>query len=106
MPLLDALADLASIITGLIVGGAAILYWCRSRSQSKRLEDYLRAEHQANPGNKTHTVFHLMAQLGMTEAEILHANVASKRVIWKRRKGYDSGLAAQLLFEYSGASKN
>lgn len=80
-------------------------YWCNARSKKKRLDQYLKAEREKNPNNHTHTVIHLMAKLGMTEAEILHASFASRHIVHKTRKDSDTGLAAQLLFEYSDAPK-
>ncbi len=102
---LDVLANLASILTAVVAAGAAIYYWCDARSKKKRLEQYLKAEHEKNPNKHTHTVIHLMAELGMTEAEILHASFASRHIVHKTRKDYDTGLAAQLLFEYSDVPK-
>lgn len=101
---LNCLADLASILTAVIAAGAAVYYWCDKRSKRKRFEEYLKAESQ-NPDNHSHTVIHLMARLGMTEPEILHASFASKHIVHKIRKDYETGLASQLLFAYSNEKK-
>jgi hypothetical protein len=105
MLFLQALANLASILTALVAAGAAMYYWLDARSKRQRLEAYLQTEKERNPGKHTHTVVHLMAELGMTEAEILRGSFASLHVVHKTRKDYDTGLAAQLLFEYSEVPK-
>ena len=97
---LDALANIASILTAVIAAGASAYFWCDQRRKRKRLEKYLKAD----PG-RAHTVVHLMAKLGMTEAEILHASFASAHVVHKVRKDDDTGLASQILFEFSEAKK-
>lgn len=97
---LDALASVASILTAVIAAGASVYLWCDKRGKRKRLEDYLKAE-----CGRAHTVVHLMAKLGMSEAEILHASFASGHVVHKVREDSETGLAAQLLFEYSEEGK-
>lgn len=106
MACLDAIANLASISTAVVAAGAAIYYWYDRCSKQKRLETYLKAEKVNNPSGKTHTVIHLMAKLGMTEAEILRASFASRHIIHKTRKDDDTGLATKLLFEYSDEPKS
>lgn len=98
MPDLNILANVASILTALIAVGASLYLWCDRNRKRKRLEKYLKAE-------RAHTVVHLMAKLGMTEAEILHASFESSLVVHKIRKDYETGLASQLLFEYSEERK-
>lgn len=102
---LEILADLASILTAVVATGAAVYYRCDARSKRVRLERYLKSEQEKNSNTGTHTVVHLMAKLGMTEAEVLHASFASEHIVHKTRKDDDTGLAAQLLFEYSSVAK-
>lgn len=97
---LDVLANVASILTALIAAGASVYLWSDQRRKRKRLEEYLKAKR-----GHAHTVVHLMAKLGMTEAEIIHASFASSHVVHKVRKDYETGLASQLLFEYSEEKK-
>lgn len=97
---LGEIADVASILTATVAAGAAIIYWHDTCTKQKRLEDYLRAEYERNSDKCSHTIIHLMAELGMTEAEILHASFASKSIIHKRVVDQDTGLAAQLLFAH------
>lgn len=92
---LNELANVASILTALIAAGASVYLWSDRHGKRKRLEKYLKSER-----DRAHTIVHLMAKLGLTEAEILHASFASSHVVHKVRKDYETGLASQLLFEY------
>ncbi len=105
MAYLDVIANVASIVTAIVAGGFAVITWCAMCAKRKRLEEYLMAQEASNPKEKAHTVVHLMAKLGMTEAEILRASFASRHVTHKIRPDYDTGLAAQLLFEYCDVPK-
>jgi hypothetical protein len=95
---LQALADLASIITAVIAAGAAGWYLHQRRQKTLRLENYLKAE---TGGNETRgTVTHLAAELGMTEAEVIDAAIRSRHVersasppLW--------GAPSMMLFRYS-----
>lgn len=103
---LEVIANLASVLTAVVAFGAAVYLWCDRRKKIARLEDYLRKETADNPARKIHTTLHLMAALGMTEAEIFHAAFASKHVVPKIRANRDNGLAEHILFEYSETPKS
>lgn len=105
MEYLEIVADVASILTAVVAGGAAIYVTCDAHTKRQRLEQYLKSEKQQNPNKHTHSIIHLMAELGMSEAELLHASFKSRHVIHKTRKDNDTGLAAHLLFEYSDEPK-
>ena len=102
---LDEVANVASILTAVVAAGAAVCYWCDRRSKVRRLEQYLKTEMAKNAGGAAHTMIHLMAELGMAEAEILHASFASRHVKHLVRKDEETGLADVLLFEYSETRK-
>jgi hypothetical protein len=101
MTCLDTIADLASILTAVVAAGAALWYWLCNWTKRKRLEEYLRQESLNNPSKHTHTVLHLMAQLGLTESEVFSASFASRHIVRRVRKDDDTGLAAHILFEYA-----
>jgi uncharacterized protein HemX len=95
---LQALADLASIITAVIAVGAAGWYFHQRRQKRLRLENYLKAE---TGGNETRrTVTHLAAELGMTEAEVMDAAIRS-RDIDRSASPPLMGAPSTLLFRYS-----
>jgi hypothetical protein len=105
LPDLNTVSNVASILTALIAAVASLLFWRDRRSKRTRLERYLKREKATNPSQCCHTVIHLMAKLGLTEEEILHASFCSRHIIHKSRKDADTDLATQLLFEYSETPK-
>ena len=98
---LEIFANLASVLTALVAALAAVYFWNDKRSKRRRLENYLRGRKQ-DPLATTyqHTILHLMAKLGMTEEEILHASFSNRHIVCKIRADHSSGLATELVFEY------
>src|SRR6516162_10220366 len=72
-------AFIGSILTSIIATGASFVFWASKRSRRVRLEQYLKAKKEKSP-NELFSVTRLMADLGMTEAEIFSASVASRHV--------------------------
>jgi len=72
-------ASIGSILTSIIASGASFVFWASKRSRRVRLEQYLKAKKEKSP-NELFSVTRLMADLGMTEAEIFSASVASRHV--------------------------
>lgn len=104
MPKLTDLSALASIATAVAAVGAWGYYlWTRWRKRL-RLERYLKdAKARAPEGKKgQHTIIHLMAECGMTEAEILDAAFRSKKISRPVRTEGASGHAVAILLEYAG----
>jgi len=97
---LETFANLAEVLTAIVAAIAAVYYWCDQREKRVRLEDYLRKEKSENPAQKTHTVLHLMANVGLTEDEILKASFRSKHIHRRIHSNRDTGLADDILFEY------
>ena len=95
-------AFIGSILTSIIATGASIVFWAGKRSRRVRLEQYLRAKKEKSP-NELFSVTRLMADLGMTEAEIFSASVASRHVARWVRKDRQTGFAAEVLFQYREA---
>jgi hypothetical protein len=103
---LELFANLASVLTAVVAALATVYFWNDKRSKRHRLENYLRRRKQ-DPLASTyqHTILHLMAKLGMTEEEILHASFSSCHIVCKIRADHSSGLATELVFEYSEEPK-
>src|SRR5215813_6053314 len=97
---LPVLANIASILTAMIAAGASAYLWMDRRSKRLRLEAYLKDEQAKNP-QEFRSVTRLMAELGMTEAEILAASLSSRRVTRGVRVDKDTGFAAEVLFRYA-----
>jgi hypothetical protein len=99
---LHILASVASILTSLIAAGASLYYWRSRRPKRLRLENYLKAEKAKDP-NEFRSVTRLMAELGMTEAEILAASFSSRHIVRGVRVDPATGFAAEVLFQYRDA---
>ena len=97
---LEAAANIASILTAGAAVTAAVYYWWDQRRKRIKLENYLKMEHSANPNKRTHTVLHLMANVGLTEDEILRASFQSRHIRRLVHVNRDTNLADDLLFEY------
>ena len=95
-------ASIGSILTSIIASGASFVFWASKRSRRVRLEQYLKAKKEKSP-NELFSVTRLMADLGMTEAEIFSASVASRHVARWVRKDSQTGFAAEVLFQYREA---
>jgi len=92
-------ASIGSILTSMIAAGASIVYWANKRSKRARLERYLREKREISP-DEAFSATRLMADLGMTEAEIFAASVASRHVVRGVRRDRVTGFAAEVLFQY------
>lgn len=102
---LESIANIASILTAI---AAVAAWWCYVRDgyrKRMRLENYLRQDLNENPAKHSHTTLHLMAELGMTEAEIFQAAFSSRHVVRNIKTDEATGLAAYILFLYSEKGK-
>lgn len=100
--LLEILSDWAAILTAIVATVAYGRYWLAQHARRKALESYLKEEKLGAGDEGRRSVMHLMANLAMTEAEVLHAGFRSDRV--KAVPGVDErGRAVLLYFEYDGA---
>ena len=99
---LDLAANLAAILTAIV---AVLAYFQFAGAQWRRrraMETYLREEKLADADRGRRTVLHLMANLSMTEAEVLHAGFQSSKIA--AHPGNDEeGRAARIYFEYVGS---
>jgi maltodextrin utilization protein YvdJ len=68
-------ANIASILTSIVAAAASVVYWVTRRSRRVRLESYLKAKKERSSIEAFSTTC-LMADLGMTEAEIFAASFA------------------------------
>lgn len=104
MTYLDGLtiaANWATILTAVIATMAFGRFLRGQNNRRKALETYLREEKLRDRDEGRRSVIHLMANLAMTEAEILAAAFQSKHIT--AISGIDgNGKASRLLFEYEG----
>jgi hypothetical protein len=106
---LEITAHWAAILTALVAAGAYVLYRWDIHSKRIQLENYLKAEKAAAgaAGNKgQRSILHLMARLGLSEAELLQASFGSKHIV--RRIAADPGTrrADAILLEYVDQIRN
>lgn len=98
---LELAANWAAIFTALIAAFAYGKYIIDRRIKKSKLEQHLRHEKLMNHDEGKRTILHLMANLSMTEAEILSAAFTSQKVS-SAVSTDDRGRASMLLFEYVG----
>jgi len=94
------LANIAAIFTAIIAAfGYGAYRWdqCKKR---KKLEKYLKAEKSICKDQGQRSLLHLMANVGMTEAELIQASFRSKHIESKIAKDDKTGRADALLLEW------
>ena len=98
-------ANIASILTSIIAIAASIVYWANKRSRRVRLESYLKAKKEKS-STEAFSITRLMADLGMTEAEIFAASFGSRHIVRGIRRDRATGFAAEVLFQYRETSES
>src|SRR5690606_38808236 len=99
--LLGITADWAAILTAAVATLAYARFMLAQDKRKRALERYLREEKLMGVDEARRTILHLMANLSMTEAEVLQAGFQSDLV--RAVPGIDEqGRAVQLYFEYVG----
>jgi hypothetical protein len=94
-------ANLAAILTAVIAVFGYGKYQWDACTRRKKLEIYLKSEKEKGKDQGQRSALHLMARLGLTEAEILHASFSSKYILRKIATDQKTNRAEALLFEYS-----
>ncbi len=98
---LEIAANWAAILTALVATIAYGRFVCAQWTRRLVLEEHLREAKLAGQDLGRRTVMHLMANLAMTEAEVLQAGFQSKKIT--AASGADEqGRAVRLYFEYCG----
>ena len=102
MSYLGIVSDIAAILTAAVAGWAGLYFWIDIRGKRQRLEAYLKqVKDTAKDDDKgQRSILHLMARLGLTEAEILHASFRSSRIKRTLAADKDTGRADAMLLEY------
>jgi hypothetical protein len=105
MPWSDAL-DAADHVAAILTAGVAVWAWGAynfgRRQKRLRLETYLRdASLSAEPGRQgAHSLVHLIAELGMSEGDVMEAAFRSSKIERLRRSDPESGLATHVMLAY------
>lgn len=98
---LEIVANWAAILTAAVATLAYVRFVAGQWKRQRALEGYLRGEKIAGHDEGRRTVVHLMANLALTEAEVLHAGFQSSKI--RATPGIDEqGRAVRIYFEYDG----
>lgn len=96
---IEITANAASILTAVIAVWAFLYFQVGKLRQRWRLEAYLRDQQTGSRDGGQRTILHLVARLGMSEAEIIDAAFRSK-VIDRKVSQDDEGKADRLFLVY------
>ncbi len=99
MTWLGTIANIAAIITALVAAFGYGFYICDRFCKRRHLEKYLKSEKEKEEDRGQRSLLHLMAKLGMTEAELLQASFRSKNIDRKISPNNKTGRAEALLLE-------
>ena len=99
---LEVIAHLCAIATAAVAVYGYIHYRRSIALKRKRLEAYLRAEKAKGGDQGQRSLLHLMAKVGMTEAELLQASFDSNKIERKIAANKSTNRAEALLLEYVG----
>jgi hypothetical protein len=96
-------ADVAEIATAVVAVGAAGVYAFQRFERQRRLEEYLAKERREGAKSDVYntgarTIIHLMGRLSMTEAQVMEAGFASKKIASIVAADPDTGRANWLMF--------
>lgn len=104
MPYKDGL-EIAASWAAILTASVALIgygrFWCGQKLRETKLERYLREEKLMSLDSGRRSVMHLMANLSMTESEVLQAGFGNKKIT--SSPGSDErGRADRIYFEYAG----
>lgn len=102
---LTILANLASIATAIVAVWFFALYQWGRRSKLRRLETYLFEEKASGIDDGKRSVLHLVAELGMSESEVMDAAFRSRVVRRVVQLDFDSR-EGMLMLEYDEDNPN
>ncbi len=99
---LEVIAHLCAIATAVVAVYGYVHYRRSIILKRKRLEAYLRSEKEKGGDQGQRSLLHLMARVGLTEAELLQASFESDRIDRKVAANKTTNRAEALLLEYVG----
>jgi len=102
MDYLPYASQIASVVTSIVALSAGLRVLYRRHAKRRKLERYLERAFKdpGESGIRYRTVLHLIAALGMSEAEILTASFGSKKIHRGIAANEHTGRAEAILFEY------
>ena len=100
MTSLGIVANIAAILTAVVAAFGYSAYRWDKCQKRQRLEKYLKVEKAIGKNRGQRSLLHLMANVGMTEAELIQASFRSKHIDRKIAKDDETGRADALLLEW------
>lgn len=94
------LANVSAILTAVVAVFAYGSYRWSQYQKCQRLESYLKSEKAKSTNRGQRSLLHLMAKVGMTEAELIQASFRSTHIDRKIAKDDKTGRADALLLEW------
>jgi len=98
---LGAIANVSAILTAVVAIFGYGAYRVEQCSKYKKLENYLKAEKSKGKDFGQRSLLHLMANVGMTEAELIQASFRSNHIKRKIAPDEKTNRAEALLLEWS-----
>ncbi|MGJ8572714.1 MAG: hypothetical protein ACSHXI_18655 [Hoeflea sp.] len=92
----------AAILTAIVAVFGYGKYLFDQHRRKMRLIEYLKSEKQKNEDKGQRTILHLIAKLGMTEAQVLEASFQSGKITRRLSKDGNTGRANEILLEWVG----
>lgn len=97
---LGIIANISAILTAVVAVFGYGAYRWDQRTKRKKLERYLQLEKATDEDRGQRSLLHLMAKVGMTEAELIQASFRSKHIFRKIAKDDETGRADSMLLEW------
>ncbi len=94
------LANIAAVLTAVIAAVGYSAYRWDQFTKRKKLEKYLKDEKSDGKDRGQRSLLHLMANVGMTEAELIQASFRSDHIERKIAPDDKTGRADSLLLEW------
>jgi hypothetical protein len=92
----------AAILTAGVATFAFGKYLFDKRARKEALEKYLKGEKSKGEDQGQRSIVHLVARLGMTEAQILEASFQSDKIARRVAADKETGRASDILLEWKG----
>jgi len=96
--ILEIVGDVATVLTALVAGGAWLQFQWERRQRRVRLERHLRDARY--PHGNPATIPELMADLAMSERDLMDAAFRSKHILRRHRVEGASGRTVAVEFDY------
>jgi biotin synthase-related radical SAM superfamily protein len=93
-------ADIASIATAMVAVFGYGYYQLAKFRNCRSLERHLQCQKESGTDKGQRGLVHLMAKVGLTEAEIFEASRRSRHIVRRVKVNPATNLATDLLFEY------